>query len=60
VPELTISITKDTYGEYCVNYMLDGVRSEAKSYYTDDYKDAVATARQMIREYSMKGASYGN
>ena len=35
--------------EYRVSWFDNGIYSEAKSYYTDDYDDAIATAQDMLR-----------
>lgn len=42
-------------GEYKIKWIQDGVFSEAKSYYTDDFKDAIATAEAMASEAKRAG-----
>ena len=42
------------YGEYCVAYLVDGIKDDAKSYYTDAMDDAKETMGCMQAEINNK------
>ena len=47
---IKLRIIKNDYDEYEVQWIEDGVINREKTYYTDDYLDAIATRRQMAIE----------
>lgn len=51
---ITLKIKKNTQlDEYCVAYIIDGRKDEAKSYYTDNFSDAIETKKAMQREVDL-------
>ena len=50
---IQLKIRKNTWEEWEVRYLVDGVEDEGKTYYTDDYDDAVQT-----KESIEKGIPY--
>lgn len=45
-----IDIKKTKYDEYCVRFIEDGRRIEARCYYTHDLEDAKDTRELMLKE----------
>ena len=54
MPRVTFKIKKTKWGEFCVNYYEDGRRSEKRSYYTDNFEDAILTKISMEEEAKQK------
>jgi hypothetical protein len=48
-PNTISTPTKNTEGEWVVKWMVNGVRDENKTYYTDDKKDALNTYARMVK-----------
>lgn len=55
---IKIKIKKNELGEFEVQWLEDGKKNEAKTYYTDDYDDAIITRNAMKRE-QLKSVCHG-
>ncbi len=54
VAVITIKIEKNDFDEYEVQYLENGKKNEAKTYYTDDRDDAILTKKAMEKEIGNK------
>ena len=54
---IKIKIKKNEYDEYEVQWLEDGKKNEAKTYYTDDHEDALGTKAAMEKEAERELAS---
>ena len=53
VTRIVLRYRRNSFGEYCVK-VYEGVKaSQMKSYFTDDWQDAVQTADAMAKEYGI-------
>ncbi len=52
-PVITIQLIKNNFDEYEVQYLENGVKNEAKTYYTDDHDDAVGTKNLLMTQLGL-------
>jgi hypothetical protein len=52
---IKLSLKKNDWDEYVVNFYVNGKRSESKSYYTDDKEDAEDTLLVMADQELARG-----